>query len=160
MVTQPAPTPIALRDGHADDLDDVMAIMNGAFDAGFGERWTRSQCLGILPLTGVRLRLAAQNGGATDGFSLMRIVADEAELLLIAVAPKAQRLGLGQTLVDDFIAVARGGGATRLHLEVRDGNQALKLYDSSGFVVAGRRRDYYRGPDGAHFDALTLVLGE
>ena len=157
---RPLPVEVRLRDGRVDDLDQVMTIMTGAFAQGFGERWTRSQCAGILPMSGVSLRLAQRGAGPADGFSLMRVAADEAELLLIAVRPEAQGQGLGRALLDDFIANARAGGAERLHLEVRDGNPAVALYRARGFVPAGRRRNYYKGGNGQQFDALTLVLAE
>ena len=148
---------IRLRRGSVDDLDEVMRIMTAAFQPCFGEAWTRSQCAGILPMHGVSLTLAEQRGQPI-GFALVRAVADEAELLLLAVDPAEQRRGIGQTLLDDFIAGALAGGGHRLHLEVRDGNPALELYHASGFAAAGRRRNYYRGPDGKTHDAVTLVL--
>lgn len=154
----PAPSPgLTIRSGGADDLDRVMTVMESAFAPCFGESWTRSQCAGIMPMGGVELRLAGDPHGECIGFSLNRFVADEAELLLIAVAPSAQGRGIGQALIDDFIALADGHGATRLHLEVRDGNRAMSLYRANNFRLAGRRRDYYRGPGGELFDALTLA---
>lgn len=158
MVTRPAPSQPVLRDGQADDLDVVMEVMETAFQPCFGEGWTRSQCSGILPMNGVRLRLAGLAGAPPVSFSLARVVADEAELLLIAVHPDAQRGGIGQALLDDFVGHARRQGASHLHLEVRDGNPAMGLYSANGFVIAGRRRDYYHGPQSDHYDALTLVL--
>jgi ribosomal-protein-alanine N-acetyltransferase len=85
-------------------------------------------------------------------------VSDEAELLLIAVDPDRQGRGAGNALLQHFIANARAGGAHRLHLEVRDGNPALEIYRAAGFIPAGRRRNYYRGPDGDRHDAVTLIL--
>lgn len=148
---------IRLRQGGADDLDEVMRIMSAAFSSCYGEAWTRSQCSGILPMAGVTLTVA-EEAQVPAGFSLMRRVADEAELLLLAVDPAYQRRGIGQALLDEFIAAALAHGAHRLHLEVRDGNPAVSLYRSAGFVAAGRRRNYYHGPDGAAFDAVTLML--
>lgn len=148
---------VRLRPGSVDDLDEVMRIMTAAFQPSFGEAWTRSQCAGILPMHGVSLTLAEQDGQPV-GFSLVRAVADEAELLLLAVDPAEQRRGIGQALLDDFIAGALAGGGHRLHLEVRDGNQAVELYRASGFVPVGRRRSYYHGPDGRSHDAVTLML--
>lgn len=148
---------VRLRPGSVDDLDEVMRIMTAAFQPSFGEAWTRSQCAGILPMHGVSLTLADQ-GGQPVGFSLVRAVADEAELLLLAVDPAEQRRGIGQALLDDFIAGALAGGGHRLHLEVRDGNPAVELYRTSGFVPVGRRRSYYHGPDGNSYDAVTLML--
>jgi len=148
---------VQLRPGNVDDLGEVMRIMGQAFRPCFGEAWTRSQCAGILPMTGVRLTIAEDSDGAV-GFSLMRSVADEAELLLIAVDPTWQNCGVGHALLDEFIAAAHAMGAVRLHLEVRDGNPAMNIYLTAGFVPAGRRRNYYHGPDGTVHDAVTLVL--
>jgi ribosomal-protein-alanine N-acetyltransferase len=160
---EPAPVPathsrptIREYDGH--DMDAVMDIMNAAFDPTYGEAWTRSQCAGILPMAGVTLRIAEGRDDAIAGFALIRAIADEAELLLIAVDPAAQHQGIGAALVDDFFAFAKSRGACRLHLEVRDGNSAIVLYERAGFSLAGRRRDYYRGRDGHKRDALTLAL--
>lgn len=153
-----APSPVVIRDAGGGDLDAVMAIMTAAFDPSYGEAWTRSQCAGILPMAGVSLRLATDNGGPVAGFALLRVIADEAELLLIAVDPTAQHRGVGAALIDDFILLATSRGAHRLHLEVRDGNSAIILYERAGFSLVGRRRDYYRGSDGNKRDALTLAL--
>jgi ribosomal-protein-alanine N-acetyltransferase len=158
MATQERPaSTVRLRPGGAGDLDEVMRIMAAAFPPCFGEAWTRSQCAGILPMQGVTLTVA-ESGGVPVGFALVRAVADEAELLLLAVDLAEQRRGIGQALLDHFIASALVGGAHRLHLEVRDGNPAMALYRASGFSAAGRRRNYYHGPDGEAYDAVTLLL--
>ena len=153
-----APRPLLFERCEARHLDEVMPIMRTAFAPDFGEAWTRSQCAGILPMAGVAMFLAREpETEAAAGFSLIRTVVDEAELLLIAVAPEARRRGIGRALIDHFIIHARAQGATRLHLEVRDGNSAMMLYRAAGFEVAGCRRNYYRGSTG-QYDALTLVL--
>ena len=149
---------IRLVDGNSGDLAAVMAIMNRAFAARFGEAWTRSQCAGILPMAGVSLVLAHDNGREQPvGFSLFRTVADEAELLLLAVAPDHQGRGIGRLLLEQFVERARAAGANRVHLEVRDGNPAVRMYRLAGFRPAGRRPDYYRGSDGRQYDAITLA---
>lgn len=164
MIGSSGPSPsasnetIAIRSGGHDDLDGVVAVMDAAFDSRFGERWTRSQCAGILPMSGVDLRLAHDASARIIGFTLSRVVGDEAELLLLAVAPAFQKRGVGRTLLRDFVTRADHFGAHQLHLEVRDGNPALALYDSAGFDVAGRRPGYYHGPGGELHDALTLRL--
>ncbi|HVF83947.1 MAG TPA: GNAT family N-acetyltransferase [Sphingomicrobium sp.] len=156
MSTVHSPRPVPLQPASWDQLDAIMAVMSQAFDPDFGEAWTRAQCAGILPMQGVRMILA----GTEDrplGFSLMRSVADESELLLLAVAPDARRLGVGSSLVEDFVANARSFGASRVHLEVRDGNPAVDLYRRHRFSIEGRRSNYYRGTDGRQFDALTMA---
>lgn len=90
------------------------------------------------------------------GFALGRAVADEAELLTIAVLSDARRTGLGKLLMTEFLDEAARRGATSAFLEVSETNaSALALYRSAGFALIGRRRGYYRdGP--THFDALIL----
>ena len=153
---------ITLVEAHSGDLDAVMTIMTAAFDEQYGEAWTRSQCAGILPMQGVKLILADdaedQEDSRPRGFSLFRIIAGDAELLLLAVSPEAQGRGIGRLLLNQFIDEAKKNRASRIHLEVREGNRAIQLYRSAGFAPAGRRRNYYRGANGKQHDALTFVL--
>jgi ribosomal-protein-alanine N-acetyltransferase len=146
---------IVLSPGGAADLRDVMRVMNSSFDPDFGEAWTMAQCAGLMPMPGVWLTLA-RDGDKAVGFALARVVADEAELLLLAVEPGEQRRGVGRILLEHFEDEATGRGARRLHLEVREGNHAFSLYEHAGFGLAGRRRDYYSGRNGDRYDALTL----
>ena len=138
-------------------LDSVMRVMSDSFDPAFGEAWTGPQCAGLLPLPGVWLILARDVEQQPLGFALSRVVAGEAELLLLAVRTKEQRRGVGNLLVQRFISDAVARGANRLHLEVRDGNQAIGLYKRHGFSEVGRRKAYYCGVSGQRFDALTLA---
>ena len=150
------PRPISLAPGAIEDIDAVMRVMHDAFDNRFGEAWTAPQCAGLLPMPGVWLVLARDATGVI-GFALARQVASEAELLLLAVRRAAQHQGVGKLLVERFTADAKMRGADRLHLEVREGNHAVKLYEEEGFTLVGRRRNYYSGPDGRCYDALTLA---
>lgn len=147
---------IAVTEGGSADLAAVMRVMEDSFDPAFGEAWTAPQCAGLLPMTGVWLSLA-RDGEKVIGFALGRIVRDEAELLLLAVHRSSQGKGVGQMLLDRFGAVAASKGAEQLHLEVREGNHAVRLYSRNGYREVGRRRNYYSGRDGQHFDALTLA---
>lgn len=149
------PGPCDLVPGTTADLDEVMATMDAAFEPRFGEAWTRSQCSGILALPGVWLLLARIDGIAA-GFALARSVVDEAELLLLAVAPERRRTGVGRAMLDQVADEARTRGASHLHLEMREGNPAAALYGIAGFLEVGRRPRYYRGRDGRAHDAITL----
>ena len=95
---------------------------------------------------------------AETGFALGRVVADETELLTIAVAPEARRNGEGRVLLDRFLRAARARGAGTAFLEVAaDNAAALALYQRSGFAEAGRRRGYYHSPGNPPVDALVMV---
>lgn len=146
---------ITLTRAGAADLPHVIGIMADAFDPGFGEAWSEPQCSGILIMPGVWMTLARCEARAA-GFSIARIVADEAELLLIAVRADARRRGVGQALLTSFCENARRRGARRVHLEMRDGNAAASMYSAAGFEQVGRRPNYYRGAGAESFDALTL----
>ena len=94
-----------------------------------------------------------------DGFILLRTVADEAEILTLAVRPRGRRRGLGARLVEEGATLAAAHGATRLFLEVAGDNAAaLSLYARAGFAEAGRRPGYYAHADGSRRDALILAL--
>jgi ribosomal-protein-alanine N-acetyltransferase len=149
---------VAVERGTSDDLDQVMAVMEQAFGTQYGEAWTRSQCAGILPMSGVSLRLARdRRSDRLVGFSLSRCVLDDTELLLIAVCPEYQRRGIGRFLLEDFVEQAKVQGVRTAHLEVRDGNGAMAMYQDAGFAPIGRRRKYYKAHDGRALDALTFM---
>ncbi|NYT40860.1 GNAT family N-acetyltransferase [Sphingomonas sp. R-74633] len=147
---------VELREGGSQDLASVSTIMMDAFDARYGEAWTSAQCLGMLSLPGVWLVMASIDG-RDAGFALSRIIADEAELLLLATRPAARRRGVAGALLRAVIEEARGRGVTRVHLEVRSGNDAVWLYRREGFEKVGERREYYRGRSGQLFDAHTYA---
>lgn len=149
---------VSISDGGILDLDSVMEVMEASFDPAFGEAWTAPQCAGLIPMPGVWISIA-RDAGEAIGFALARVVAREAELLLLAVKPEERCRGIGQLLVNRFMQVATTRGAERVHLEVREGNHAVKLYERLGFREVGRRRNYYRGRDGQVYDALTLARG-
>ncbi len=145
-----------LREGGTHDLPQVNAIMQQAFDPRFGEAWTSAQCLGMLSLPGVWLVIASLDG-EDAGFALARAMAGEAELLLLATRPAARRRGVARALLRAVIAEAEARGADKLHLEVRSGNDAVRLYRQEGFEKVGERRNYYSGRNGQSFDAHTYA---
>lgn len=147
-----APQLIEIVHGSPRDLPTVNAIIADAFDPRFGEAWTPSQCLGMIALPGVWFTIA-WSGGRPAGFALARTVADEGELLLLAIVPAMRRRGIGTALLRAILHDARERGACKLHLEVRANNEAIKLYVAEGFHKIGQRSQYYRGNDGRLFDA-------
>ena len=87
------------------------------------------------------------------GFVLARVVADEAEILTLAVDPHRQGQGAGHLLLQAAMGEAQRRGAVAIFLEVAPSNAAaLALYGSAGFVQVGRRPRYYPGGG----DALVL----
>jgi ribosomal-protein-alanine N-acetyltransferase len=93
-----------------------------------------------------------------EGFILGRVVADEAEMLTLAVNPDHWGQGFGGRLVDGFLDTVRARASESAFLEVAAQNlRAQGLYARKGFLQAGRRKDYYRSKTGVAQDALVLV---
>lgn len=92
------------------------------------------------------------------GFLMGRVIADEAEVLTIAVDPAQRQQGIGARLMGRFLTESATRGAVSAFLEVAEGNApARALYARAGFSESGRRRGYYHLPDGAPDDALLLT---
>lgn len=90
-------------------------------------------------------------------FGLGRVIADEAELLTIAVEPDAQGQGLGRSCLRRFMAACAERGAARIFLEVAASNDIARgLYASEGFAEDGLRKGYYRLPEGGAVDAVLM----
>ena len=91
------------------------------------------------------------------GMILARAVVDEAEILTVAVAPAAQRQGLGGRLLAAAMAAVATRGAVTMVLEVGVGNAAAQaLYARAGFVRVGLRRGYYAGGEDAFILRVPL----
>lgn len=119
----------------------------------FETPWDEAAFAGLLDQAGV---FACETA---DGFILMRGVADEAEILTLAVRPEARGQGQGAQLVVEGVALADRNGADRVFLEVAEDNApALALYGRAGFVQTGQRPRYYARPDGSRVDALLFTL--
>lgn len=144
------------------ELDQLMAVMEAAFDPHWREAWTREQVRGSLALPHTYALLAGadgkplEEGASAAGFVLARRAPGEEELLLVAVRPEMRGRGVGKALIERFFREAASGGAERVFLEMRDNNPAANLYLSCGFEPIGRRRAYYRTSTGDPLDAITF----
>lgn len=136
----------------ADDADALAALHARAFEA----PWNAKAFADLLRSPGV-FALAARGEGALEGLILMRAIADEAEVLTLAVAPERRREGLASALLDAALRLAAQMGAARAFLEVaHDNHAAMGLYERAQFVPTGRRRAYYARISGPAADALIL----
>ena len=81
------------------------------------------------------------------GYAVLRIIAPEAEIENICVAPACRRSGVGEALMEEILRLTAERDAERIFLEVRAHNEPAKaLYRKRGFVESYRRRNYYQGP--------------
>ncbi len=89
------------------------------------------------------------------GFLIFSAVGEEAHVLEIAVGVPFKRQGLGRYIIQRMISFALRKGHDSIYLEVRSENEeAIKFYQSLGFVVIHRKSKYYS--DGA--DAFSMIF--
>jgi ribosomal-protein-alanine N-acetyltransferase len=131
---------------------ELAALHAQAFD----KAWSADEIGALIDGAGAFALLSEDEG--PQGMIMARRLFDEAEILTLAVAPTARRKGLGRALTLACAEMLRAQGVGQLFLEVGEDNPAaIALYETCGFVQAGRRRDYYdRG--GRRVDALVMRL--
>lgn len=133
-------------------LPQVAALEKVCFPA---DPWSEELLRAALECPDTAFLAAEKEDGAVLGYAVLSAVLDEGNLDNIAVAPHCRRQGVADALLSALIDLGR----TRLSvllLEVRASNlPAIALYERHGFVLVGRRRNYYESP---REDALLMTL--
>ena len=121
------------------------------------DRWNEKALAELLTMAGASGHVVEdEEEGRPLGFILDLIIANDAEILTLAVAPACRRQGVGRALLADLFERAWRCGARSVGLEVAADNMAARLlYESCGFAPGGRRRGYYRR-GAASVDALLF----
>ncbi len=136
------------------DLDEVAAVEKLAYEF----PWTRGNFQDSLRngYYGMCLRHVT---GTLIGYCVLMPVVDEMHLLNLCVSPEAQGAGAGLTLLREAVRVSRQQGLEGVLLEVRPTNtRAIHLYERFGFVVIGRRKNYYPARHRSREDAIVMRL--
>lgn len=120
--------------------------------------WSEADFAALVSAPGVFARIWIEDA-IPCAFVLARVAADEAEILMIAVAPEWRRRGLGAALMAEAATYARAAGARALLLEVAEDNEpAQNLYRGLAFGEVGRRRNYFERTGRPAVSALVLRL--
>lgn len=145
------------------DIDAVMAIERDSFPSSWSAAGYRHELTTNRQAHYVVLEVSDEDGGRTTiGYAGHWLVAGEAHVSTIAVAPAWRRRGLGAWLLLSTIYHALDHDADIVRLEVRETNEAAQaLYAQFGFVTVGRRRRYYRdtGEDALLMDLELAARG-
>ena len=128
-----------IRPAERRDLEAIVAIETSVFP----DPWPTGAFLALIgPYCYV-----ATVGERVVGFLVGRGVADEGELLNLAVEPLHRRAGVARQLVHVFLHELTDNGARAVFLEVRESNAGARaLYRNLGFQEVGVRARYYRKP--------------
>jgi len=141
-----------LSPAEARDAAAIAALHAASFRRGWSEEVVEGLLLDRHVVTD---RALAR--GKLVGFIMSRLIADEAEILSVAVAHATQGRGLAGRLLDRHLRRLAGMCARTVFLEVDEHNKpALRLYTSAGFREVAKRPNYYPGNSGKAANALVL----
>jgi [ribosomal protein S18]-alanine N-acetyltransferase len=133
------------------DLNAVLAIQSICPEIA---QWTSWDYIRVIQ--GEMAGWVAVEDGIPLGFLVARRIVSELEILNFAVRPDARGRGIGTHLLHQAFTWGEMFEAGQALLEVRASNvAALRFYESRGFSVSGRRKDYYAAPVE---DALVLMV--
>jgi ribosomal-protein-alanine N-acetyltransferase len=124
---------------------------------GFYRGWPREDFAAYIAGRDTPVYVACDAKRKIAGFAMLRLAADEAELITIAVDPKWRKKGVGvallRALFDDLMMTP----SKRLFLEVAaDNPAALRLYGKMGFAKIAERAGYYPRADGKPATAIVM----
>ena len=145
------PIPLALEAATLADLAALVALEARCHTHPWSEGGLRDA---IVPVAGEGTVLVLRGPWTPpDGqrgihaYCAFHVVAEEAHVHNLAVAPEVRRHGLARRLLAFTLDIVARKGARAVHLEVRAGNAAaLALYRAMGFHEVGKRHAYYSAP--------------
>ena len=125
-----------------DHLSGVAEIEKVCFDS----PWSANS-LELLCRDGIGMGMVCHSDGKVCAYGGMLCVIDEGQITNIATLPEYRRMGYGAAVLDSLIKYAKYNGLHSITLEVRESNKAaIGLYQSRGFKVTGKRKDFYTKP--------------
>ena len=141
---------MTIREMSALDIDTVAALEAEIFSMpwsaqGFADTLHREDVLFLVAYEEEKLL----------GYAGVYCTLDEGEITNVAVEQTARRCGIGCALMETLIRALADRGIFRIVLEVRASNEpAIRLYEQTGFSVAGTRKNFYEKPTE---DAYVMV---
>jgi ribosomal-protein-alanine N-acetyltransferase len=135
-----------------DDAAELAALHAQCFD----EAWDEASFAAFLRDSFTFALIA----GEVRAFIVVRVAADEGEILTLGTRSDSRRMGLARALIEAAAEEAHRRSARRMFLEVAADNQAAhELYTQAGFHPIGRRLGYYiRAADRADAVILNAAL--
>jgi ribosomal-protein-alanine N-acetyltransferase len=144
---EPSLSEVSLRDA---------ATIAALHAASFRRGWSEEEVEALLADRAVTAHRAL-TGRTLAGFIMSRRAADEAEILSVAVARRAQGRGLARQLLNLHLRRLAALSQRAVFLEVDEHNvPAIRLYERAGFREIARRPNYYPLPGGKTAAALVL----
>lgn len=121
------------------ELNELIELEKLCFDY----HWTPEQFMMGLERNVFRI-LGARSGDTLIGYIAFSLIADEMEILNLAVHPAHRGRRLGTELLAQAFEVCKINKIRVSFLDVKESNApAIKLYENFGYVKIGVRKKYY-----------------
>ena len=131
---------IRIRQAKLYDVPAMSRIERDSFDS----PWSAEEITKDVTAGGNVYVAVAEYGDEKAGYGEIRMIAGEAQIYNIAIAPEFRRAGIGEALLRHMSARAEEDGCVLVTLEARSSNEAaMALYRKLGFREVGRRKGYY-----------------
>jgi ribosomal-protein-alanine N-acetyltransferase len=148
----------SIRVAGRNDAVFIAEMSRDRIEHGLGWSWTVPRVLRAIAERETNV-IVAQVQGQRAGFGIMHYGADEAHLLLLAVALAQGRRGLGSALVGWLEHSALTAGIGQVYLEARVGNASARaFYRRLGYAEIEQRPGYYQGREASVRLAKDLWL--
>lgn len=149
--------PQKIRPATPDDLEKILEIENESAPNPWKQSFFEAEFSGCFSTF---LVSECPSHGEISGFLIFRTVDRIAEVTNIAVRSSRRREGIAAQLIFRLVEDGSKEGTEAVFLEVRSENiPAIRLYEKAGFILSGRRKNYYRFPkDDALIFKLELVV--
>src|SRR3989442_4766307 len=133
------PTASTIRAFREADAAAATEILKGSLEAA---QWTEWGSRDLLGCRGV-LALVSEHEKELCGFIIGGQVAEQAEILNLAVVLAKRRKGEGGALLKAAVDEFNARHVNRVFLEVRESNEGgIAFYERHGFLKTGRRASY------------------
>lgn len=121
-------------------IDDIMVVENLSFKI----PWSRNAFIEEVANNKFARYITADLEGRVVGYAGLWKIVDEGHITNIAVHTEFRGKGIGSSLLQALISLAKNEGIQSMTLEVRKSNLAAQgLYHKYGFEVGGLRKSYY-----------------
>ena len=128
----------------------------------FNREWGTAEIANLIEQDNVLCIIAKEVGkpkAAPLAFAMVRMAADEAEILSIGVDPSERRTGIATKIMDEITRRLHAERTKMLFLEVDLANQpAVNLYKQLRFKSIAERPSYYQHDNGEQSAALVMRL--
>jgi [ribosomal protein S18]-alanine N-acetyltransferase len=131
-------------------------IHAGSFKGEFDKAWSQNEIKTLFTIQNTH-GYVVELDDMPIGFTIIREMIDEAEIITFCILPKYCRNGYAMVLLEWIIKDLQSNSFKRLFLEVRENNvAAIRLYTKGAFHIVGRRKGYYQNSVHQKIDALVM----